>query len=190
MILPNIILSLLGKGQWGYQGAVIEGRDVSLSLLALYFPAITKSQGWDLFSGMLYSVVKVEKKQHWQCQDLKKKGNVHSSVLPWRKQCRRLKREHSRDRQCKSKLGQDKRRTARWAIWRTLEISQQYQCQITSATSYSTLLLRDAAIVRHSCNGYKLACLLRAVIVRFCLYDSVTTVKGCYVIQFFVQTVG
>lgn len=68
MILPSIILSLLDKGQWGFQGVLIEGRDVSLSLLVFGSPAITTSQGWDLFSGMLYSIVEVEKKQHWQCQ--------------------------------------------------------------------------------------------------------------------------
>lgn len=139
---------------------------------------------------MLFSVVKVEKKKHWQCQDPKKKGNVHSSVLPWRKQCRRLKQWYSRERQCKLKLDQDKKRSARWDIWLTLEISQQYLCQITLATSDSTLLLHDAVVVHHSCNRYKLACLLRAVIVRFCLYNRVTTVKACYVIQFLVQTVG
>lgn len=69
MILPSIILSLLDKGHWGFQGAVMEGKDVSLSFLALCSAAITTSQGWNLFSGMLYAIVEVGKKQRWRCQD-------------------------------------------------------------------------------------------------------------------------
>lgn len=79
------------------------------------------------------------------------------------------KQGHSRDRQYESELDQDKTRSARWGIWLTLQISQQYRWQITSASLDSTVLLCHGVIVYHSCNGYKLACLLRTIIVRFCI---------------------
>lgn len=79
------------------------------------------------------------------------------------------KQGHSWDRQCKSVLDQAKARRARQGAWLVLQIYQQYQWQITSASRDSTVLLCYGVIAHHSSNGYKLACLLRTVIVRFCV---------------------
>ena len=79
------------------------------------------------------------------------------------------KQGHNRDNQCKSELDQAKARSARWGIWLTLQISQQYWWQITSASLDSTVLLCHGVIVHPSCNDYKFACLLRTVNVRFCI---------------------